>query len=101
MDSHDKGTVTAATARDNLSELINRAAYGKERVVLTRRGKALAALVPVEDIRLLEALEDREDAAEAARRLKAWRRNGRKGVTLETVAKEYGIKLPKRRGVAR
>jgi len=101
MDSPDKSAVTAANARDNLSELINRAAYGKERVVLTRRGKALAALVPVEDMKLLEALEDQADAAEANRRLKAWRKSGRKGIALEAVAKEYGIKLPKRRGVAR
>lgn len=101
MDSRDKSAVTAATARDNLSELINRAAYGKERVVLTRRGKALAALVPVEDMKLLEALEDQKDAAEASRRLKAWRKGGRKGIPLEAVAKEYGIKLSKRRGVAR
>ena len=101
MDSRHKDAVTAANARDNLSELINRAAFGKERVVLTRRGKALAVLVPVEDMRRLEALEDQEDAAEANRRLKAWRKIGRKGVPLETVAKEYGINLPKRRGVAR
>lgn len=101
MDSHDKGAVTAANARDNLSELINRAAYGKERVVLTRRGKALVALVPVEDMKRLEEMEDRQDAAEASRRLKAWRKGGRKSVPLETVAKEYGVKLPKRRGLAR
>jgi prevent-host-death family protein len=101
MESRDKNAVTAATARDNLSELINRAAYGKERVLLTRRGKALAALVPMEDMKRLEALEDQEDAAEAARRLKAWRKGGRKGIPLETVAKEYDIKLPKRRGLAR
>ena len=55
--------VSTVQARDEFSEVINRAAYGKERVVLTRRGKDLAAVVPMEDVRLLEALEDRLDVA--------------------------------------
>ena len=42
--------MTTVEARDHFSDLINRAAYGKERIILTRRGKALAAVVPVEDI---------------------------------------------------
>ena len=48
-------------ARGEFAELVNRAAYGRERVVLTRHGKAVAALVPVHDLELLEALEDRAD----------------------------------------
>ena len=58
--------VSTAEARDQLSTIINRAAFGKERVVLTRHGKELAAVVPIEDVRLLEELEDRFDL-EAAR----------------------------------
>jgi prevent-host-death family protein len=45
--------------------VINRAAFGKERVVLTRRGKEVAAVVPIEDVKLLEELEDRIDLEEA------------------------------------
>ena len=47
---------------------VNRVAYGKERVILSRRGRDLAAIVPLEDVELLEALEDRLDldAARAA-----------------------------------
>jgi prevent-host-death family protein len=48
-----------------LSTVINRAAFGKERVVLTRRGKEVAAVVPIEDVKLLEKLEDRIDLEEA------------------------------------
>ncbi|MDQ2784261.1 MAG: type II toxin-antitoxin system Phd/YefM family antitoxin, partial [Chloroflexota bacterium] len=33
-------TLSTAEARDQFSDVINRAAYGKERIVLTRRGKA-------------------------------------------------------------
>jgi prevent-host-death family protein len=65
-----KVAVTTAAARKNFSEVINRVAYGKERVVLTRRNRPLAVVVPIEDIDLLEEIEDREDlkAARAARR---------------------------------
>ncbi|MHB0935077.1 MAG: type II toxin-antitoxin system Phd/YefM family antitoxin [Armatimonadota bacterium] len=54
--------ISTVTAREQFSDVVNRAAYGKERVVLTRRGKDLAAVVPIEDVRLLEALEDQLDA---------------------------------------
>jgi prevent-host-death family protein len=48
-------------ARGEFSDLVNRAAYGHERVLLTRHGKAIAALVSTQDLELLEALEDRAD----------------------------------------
>jgi prevent-host-death family protein len=60
-------TVTAVKARDNFSEVVARAAYGKERIYITKNGKNLAALIPVEDMKLLEEFEDRLDAAEADR----------------------------------
>jgi prevent-host-death family protein len=62
--------VSAVEAREQLSTIINRAAFGKERVVLTRRGKELAAVVPIEDVKLLEELEDRLDLETAREALK-------------------------------
>jgi prevent-host-death family protein len=62
--------VSTVEARDQLSTIINRAAFGKERVVLTRRGKELAAVVPIEDVKLLEELEDRLDLEAAREALK-------------------------------
>ncbi|MFH1023152.1 MAG: type II toxin-antitoxin system prevent-host-death family antitoxin [Planctomycetota bacterium] len=56
--------------RENISDSVNRAAYGKERVCLQRRGKAIAVIVPVEDAELLEELEDRMDLAAARKALK-------------------------------
>jgi prevent-host-death family protein len=60
--------ISTAEARNDFAEVINRASFGKERFVLTRRGKRLAAIIPVEDLELLEELEDRMDvdAARAA-----------------------------------
>lgn len=57
--------ISAADARSDFAEIINRASFGKERFVLTRRGKKLAAIIPVEDLELLEELEDRMDVAAA------------------------------------
>lgn len=53
--------MSTAEARKNLAELVNRAAYTGERTVVTRHGKPVAALVPVADLELLSALEDRLD----------------------------------------
>lgn len=48
--------ITTAEARKHMAELLNRAAYGKERFVVTRHGKELVAIVPLEDITLLDRL---------------------------------------------
>jgi prevent-host-death family protein len=53
--------VPITDARDDLADVVNRVAYRHERVMLTRRGRALAVVVPVEDAELLEQLEDAAD----------------------------------------
>lgn len=54
----------AAKAKSAFSETLNRTAFGKERIILTRRGKPLAALVPLEDLDLLNEMENATDAEE-------------------------------------
>jgi prevent-host-death family protein len=44
-------------ARDELADLVNRAAYGHERIILTRHSKPVACIVPPEDLVKLEQLE--------------------------------------------
>ena len=56
-----KKSVSATAARQSFSESLNRAAFGGERVVIRRHGKPIAAVVPIEDLRLIEELEDKED----------------------------------------
>lgn len=58
-------TLSIAQARDHFADLLNRTSYAKERVVLTRHGKRMAAVVPLEDLELLELLEDRLDMEQA------------------------------------
>ncbi len=81
--------IPAVKARDEFSDLINRAAYGKERVVLTRRGKPLAAVVPLDDVELLERLEDRIDLDEARAALAEARDDGT--VSWEEIKAEIGL----------
>jgi prevent-host-death family protein len=65
--------MTASEARENFATILNEVAFGGERILLHRHGKDVAAVVPIEDVELLEALEDKMDL-EAAR--KALAENG-------------------------
>jgi prevent-host-death family protein len=42
--------MSTVEARENFSEMINQAAYGNQRVVLTRRGKPLVAVISLQDL---------------------------------------------------
>jgi len=57
--------ITAADARKKFANIINRVAYGNESFVLTRRGEALAAIVSMEDLKLLQEIEEQMDIEEA------------------------------------
>jgi prevent-host-death family protein len=48
--------ITVGEARKHMAELLNRAAFGKERFVITRHGKDVVAIVPIEEITLLDRL---------------------------------------------
>ena len=61
--------VSVAEARKDLAEIINRAAYTRERTLITRRDSDVAAVISIDELRLLDALieryEDESDIAEA------------------------------------
>lgn len=52
-------------ARDHLGDIVSKAEHAHVRTVLTRRGKAVAAVISLEDLRELEAAEDEADLAAA------------------------------------
>jgi hypothetical protein len=56
--------------------VISRVAFGKERIVLKRHGKAVAAVVPIEDLAFLEELEERIDIEDARAALADVKRKG-------------------------
>lgn len=61
---------TASTARANFAEIVSRAEYAGERTVVHRRKKPVAAVIPIEDLRLLERMEDLADIEGARKALK-------------------------------
>ena len=78
--------MSASKARDEFSDALNRVAYKGERIVLRRRGKDVAVLVSVEDLKLLEEIEDRIDVEEAKKSL---REKG--GFEWKKLKKELGL----------
>ena len=82
-------SMSTVEAREQFSDVVNRAAYGKERVLLTRRGKELAAVVPIEDLRRLQKLEDERDLAIARAALAEADEKGT--ITLEQLKAELGL----------
>jgi prevent-host-death family protein len=80
-------TIPISKARDHLAELGNRVSLRGERLVVERRGKNLFALVPVEDVELLERLEDETDIRLARKAVK----EGRPNIPWEKVRKDLGL----------
>jgi prevent-host-death family protein len=59
--THVSSAVSVSEARQDFAELVNRAAYRGERLRVSRHGRVVAAIVPIEDLDLLERLEDEID----------------------------------------
>lgn len=78
-------TISTAEARREFGEILNREAYGKERITVTRRGKDMVAVIPVEDMQLLEELEDMADVQAAKKALKE-----KGSISLDEVITKHG-----------
>jgi prevent-host-death family protein len=57
-------------ARQDFTDIANRVMFGAERICIEKNNKPAIAVVPVSDIELLEALEDKIDLEEALKALK-------------------------------
>lgn len=76
-----------SAARDHLGEIVSKAEHAQERTVLTRHGKAVAAVISIEDLRELEAVEDRADLAAAQEALASEERR----VSHDELLTEFGV----------
>jgi prevent-host-death family protein len=83
--------LAAGKVRQEFAETVNRVAYGRERVILHRRGKDLAALIPFEDLMLLEELEDRLDLEEGERILGRAKAKREKPIPWDKAKKKLGL----------
>ncbi|OAI48500.1 hypothetical protein AYO45_04815 [Gammaproteobacteria bacterium SCGC AG-212-F23] len=68
--------INTLDAKEQFADLINRVVHNKERVILTRRGKEVAALIPFEDLEVLRTSQDKNDLQEAIQTLKEARDTG-------------------------
>lgn len=51
-------TYSSKQVRDDFSTVLSRVAYAGERVIITRQGKGLVALVPIGDLQVIEKFQD-------------------------------------------
>lgn len=82
--------ITVAEARKSFADLINETQYRKERHILTKRKKDVAAVIPIEDLILLTELEDLIDIEEIK---KAWAEQGKRPLkSWVKIKKTLGLK---------
>ena len=67
--------ISTADARKDFANIVNKVAYGKESIVLTRRGQEIAALVSIEELELLQQIEDYIDIEDAKKALEGQENN--------------------------
>lgn len=88
--------LTASKARTGFADVLNRVAYGGERIVLHRRGKDLAALIPIEEYerlqKVIQEAEDKADAAAFKRAKRQFEKSGEKGISLGELKAKFGLK---------
>lgn len=75
-------------AKEQFADLVNRVAHNKERIILTRRGKEIAAIVPLEDLKSIELSQDKHDLHDAIDALKEARHSG--AITLNQLKEDMG-----------
>ena len=56
-------SISVAKAKSRISELIAKSQYSHERFIITRRDKPVAALVSLDDLKILEQYEEKQGLA--------------------------------------
>ncbi len=80
-------SISTADARKDFADIINRVTYGQEQIMLTRRGKEVAAIVSVEELKLLQQIEDKMDVIDAQKSLEEAGSN----ISAEDTWKQLGL----------
>jgi len=78
--------VSMTKARQDFTDIANRVMFGGERICIQKNNKPAVAVVSIEDLEVIEAMEDKIDLEEA---LKALKKPG--FVTLKALKKQLGI----------
>ena len=62
--------VSTSRAREKWADILNRVEFRGERVVVRRRNHDAVAVVPIEDLLLIQRIEDQMDVRDALKALK-------------------------------
>lgn len=81
-------SINIAEAKETFTDIVNRVSHHKERITITRRGKDIAAIVPLEDLHRILSIQDKLDLDEAVEALKETRDQGT--IPLERLKEEIG-----------
>jgi PHD/YefM family antitoxin component YafN of YafNO toxin-antitoxin module len=84
--------ISTSRIRNPVSAAVNRVAYNKERIMIHRQGRKVAAMVPVEDLKLLERLEEESDLQDARNAMKEKGENLSWEKLKEELDKKFGLK---------
>ncbi|GAB6059152.1 type II toxin-antitoxin system Phd/YefM family antitoxin [Desulfonatronum parangueonense] len=84
--------VSVAEIKGHLSEFIAKSAYAGERFIITKRNKPVAALVSLEDLRVIEQHEQREGLASIAGKWKDFEEVGEQIEDLHQVRNDSGTR---------
>lgn len=80
--------INTVDAKEQFTDLVNRVAHNNERVILTRRGKEIAVLIPIDDLKVLQDSQDKYDLREAIESLKEARNAGT--ISLDKLKEDIG-----------
>lgn len=85
--------VSVAEAKNNFSDLLNQVIYRRERIIVSKHGKPVGALISTKDLEELEELEKQRVLA----RIKEIKKRTKKYYTLEesrrAYEKKWGVNL--------
>lgn len=84
-------TLTATEARTKLPDALNRVTYARERVVIEKHGRSVAALVSVDDLQLLQELERLLDITDGKKALAQLKSGKKRSIGLKAMRRKLGL----------
>ena len=76
-------------ARSHLADIANEVIYAGKRAILTRKGKQVVAIISIEDLEILNAIEDKIDLEDARKALADIKKHGT--ISLESIKRKFKL----------
>ena len=83
--------ISTKEPKQTFAQTLRRVTSKRERIIVRRNGRSVAAIVPMEDLAALERLEDRRDLRAAKKALADAKKKGEKPIPWAKAKKELGL----------